>query len=344
MARFRHSLIAALTASALLLGACSDASDSDSTANGTATSAVTSAASTAAADAGTITVEDNHGTQEITLPVGKVAATDNRSFEILDAWGIDLVAAPKALVPFTVEGYKNNDDIIDLGNHREPNLEALTAAQPDLIVNGQRFAQHYDAITKLNPNAAIVEFEPRDGEPLDAELKRHAEELGKIFGKESEAEQLIADFDKALERAKAAYDPEQKVMAVNVSGGTIGYIAPKVGRTFGPVFEMVGMTPALEVTNASDDHQGDDISVEAIAAANPDWILVLDRDGGTNTRNTDEYVAASQVIDGSEPLKNVTAVQKGQVVYAPQDTYTNESIITYTEILNDLADAFEAAN
>lgn len=336
MARFRHSLIAAVAASALLLGACSDASDSDSTANETAT--------TAAADAGTITVEDNHGTQEIALPVEAIASTDNRSFEILDAWGIDLVAAPKQLVPHTVEGYKNNDDIIDLGTHREPNLEALTAAQPDLIVNGQRFAQHYDAVAKLNPNAAIVEFEPREGEPLDAELKRQVEELGKVFGKESEAEQLIADFDEALERAKAAYNPEQKVMAVNVSGGTIGYIAPKVGRTYGPVFEMVGMTPALEVANASDDHQGDDISVEAIASANPDWILVLDRDGATDTRNTDEYVAASQVIEESDPLKNVTAIQEGQVVYAPEDTYTNESIITYTEILNGLADAFEAAN
>lgn len=335
MARFRHSLIAAVAASALLLGACSDASDSDSTANETAT--------TAAADAGTITVEDNHGTQEIALPVEAIASTDNRSFEILDAWGIDLVAAPKQLVPFTVEGYKNDDDIIDLGTHREPNLEALTAAQPDLIVNGQRFAQHYDAITKLNPEAAIVEFEPREGEPLDAELKRQVEELGKVFGKESEAEQLIADFDEALERAKAAYDPQQKVMAVNVSGGTIGYIAPKVGRTYGPVFEMIGMTPALDVDNASDDHQGDDISVEAIASANPDWILVLDRDGGTNTRNTDEYVAAAQVIEESDPLKNVTAIQEGQVVYAPEDTYTNESIITYTEILNGLADAFEAA-
>jgi len=335
MARFRHSLIAAVAASALLLGACSDASDSDSTANETAT--------TAAADAGTITVEDNHGTQEIALPVEAIASTDNRSFEILDAWGIDLVAAPKQLVPFTVEGYKNDDDIIDLGTHREPNLEALTAAQPDLIVNGQRFAQHYDAITKLNPEAAIVEFEPREGEPLDAELKRQVEELGKVFGKESEAEQLIADFDEALERAKAAYDPQQKVMAVNVSGGTIGYIAPKVGRTYGPVFEMIGMTPALDVDNASDDHQGDDISVEAIASANPDWILVLDRDGGTNTRNTDEYVAAAQVIEESDPLKNVTAITEGQVVYGPEDTYTNESIITYTEILNDLADAFEAA-
>lgn len=334
MAKIRHSLVAAVAAASLLLTACSSTDD-------TSTDASASGAATAES---TITVEDNYGTQEVTLPVEKVVATDNRSFEILDNWGVDLVAAPKQLVPFTVEGYKNDEDIIDLGTHREPNLEALAAAQPDLVVNGQRFEQYHDDIVKLAPEAAVVEFEPRDGEPLDAELKRQTTELGKIFGKESEAEQLVADFDEALERAKAAYDPEQSVMAVNVSGGTIGYIAPSVGRTYGPIFDLLGLTPALEVTDASSNHQGDDISVEAIADANPDWLLVLDRDGATNTRSTDEYVAASEVIEGSEPLRNVAAIQDGKVVYAPEDTYTNESIITYTEILNDLADAFEAKN
>ena len=49
------------------------------------------------------------------------------------------------------------------------------------------------------------------------------------------------------------------------------------------------------------------------------------------------------MIEGSDALRNVAAVKDGQIVYAPEDTYTNESIITYTEILNDIADAFEAA-
>lgn len=103
-----------------------------------------------------MTVEDNFGTQEIALPVEKVASTDNRTFEILNEWGIDLVAAPKQLVPFTVPEYKDDEAIQDLGTHREPNLEILTAAQPDLIVNGQRFTQHRDAIVKFNPGANIV--------------------------------------------------------------------------------------------------------------------------------------------------------------------------------------------
>ena len=334
MARIRHSLIAAVAAAGLLLTACSDAES---------TSANGESAATAASESGTVTVEDNFGTQEIALPVEKVASTDNRTFEILNEWGIDLVAAPKQLVPFTVPEYKDDETIQDLGTHREPNLEILTAAQPDLIVNGQRFTQHRDAIVKLNPGASIVEFEPRDGEPLGEELKRQVTELGKIFEKEDEAGQLIADFDAAVERAKAAYNPGQTVMAINVSGGEIGYIAPSVGRTYGPIFDLVGLTPALEVAESSDNHQGDDISVEAIAESNPDWLLVLDRDGATTTRDTDEYTPAKSVIEDNAALANVSAIKEGRVDFAPEDTYTNESIITYTEILNQLADAFEAA-
>ena len=42
-------------------------------------------------------------------------------------------------------------------------------------------------------------------------------------------------------------------------------------------------------------------------------------------------------------MANVTAIKDGKVFIAPADTYTNENIITYTEILNDIADLFEEA-
>ncbi|MFP3468050.1 ABC transporter substrate-binding protein, partial [Leifsonia sp. SIMBA_070] len=85
-------------------------------------------------------------------------------------------------------------------------------------------------------------------------------------GKEAEAEKIEADFDAAVERVKAAYDTEDTVMSVITSGGEIGYSAPGNGRTFGPLYDLLGLTPALEVDESSTDHQGDDISVEAIAA------------------------------------------------------------------------------
>ncbi|WP_437583503.1 siderophore ABC transporter substrate-binding protein [Paramicrobacterium sp. CJ85] len=328
MAHSRLRAVALIGAAALALTACS-AQTSD-------------AASDAADEAKTVTVEDNNGTQTIPSPPKSVVATDNRTFETLSSWGIELSAAAVSLMPSTIP-YTEDDSIIDLGTHREPDLEAVVAADPDLIVNGQRFTQYHDDFTELVPDATVLELDPREGEPFDEELKRQTTVLGEIFGKQDEAKKLNDALDAAIERAKAAYDSADSVMGVITSGGEIGYVAPGNGRTLGPVFDILGLTPALEVDDASDDHQGDDISVEAIADSNPDWMLVMDRDAAISADDP-EYEPASDVLESSEALASVNAVKNDNIVYLPADTYTNEGIQTYTEFFNAFADALEAAN
>ncbi|WP_431806716.1 siderophore ABC transporter substrate-binding protein [Microbacterium paraoxydans] len=291
------------------------------------------------ASSGTVTIEDNTGEHEISTPPASVVALDNRTFQTLSDWGVELSAGAVSLMPETV-GYATDDSIVDIGLHTEPDLEAIVAVDPDLIISGQRFTQHNAAIAELVPDATIIDLEPREGEAFDAELKRQTTVLGEIFGKQDEAQKLVDEFDAAVERAKAAYDDTDTVMAVNTSGGQIGYLAPTVGRSLGPIYDILGLTPALEVDDATDDHQGDEISVEAIAASNPDWILVLDRDA-VFAAETPDYVQAAEILESSEALAGVTAVKDGQIVYMPTDTYLNESIQTYTAFLNDLADALE---
>lgn len=318
--------VAFVAASALVLAGCAS-EDSPEQDSGSATN---------------VTIEDNNGSHTIETPPASVVALDNRTFETLDAWGVELSAAAVSLMPDTI-GYTEDDSILDIGTHNEPKLETIVEAVPTVVINGQRFTQYQDDIAELVPDAAIINLDPRDGEPLDDELKRQTTVLGEIFGKEAEAEQLIEEFDAAVEKAKAAYDDAETVMAVNVSGGEIGFIAPGVGRTLGPVFDFLDLSPALEVEGSSNDHQGDDISVEAIAQSNPAWILVMDRDAGTKAGKEPGFTPAADVLENSEALANVTAVQESQVIYMPNDTYTNEGIQTYTEFLNDFAAALESA-
>ncbi|MBR8745276.1 siderophore ABC transporter substrate-binding protein [Nocardiopsis sp. MG754419] len=311
-------------ASTLALSACSsDPADSEDTA--------------AASD--TVEVEDNNGTQTVNTPPASVVALDNRTFETLADWGVDLSAAAVSLMPDTI-AYTRDDAIIDIGTHNEPDLEAIVAAEPDLVVNGQRFAQYHDDIASLVPDATILELDPRDGEPFDAELKRQTTVLGEVFDAQDEADRVIADFDAAITRVNEAYDADSTVMAVTTSGGEIGYLAPGVGRTLGPAFDIFGLTPALEVDGASDDHQGDDISVEAIADSDPDWILVMDRDAAVAADEAG-YETAENILSSSEALSGVTAVADEQIVHMPVDTYTNEGIQTYTEFFHAFADALE---
>lgn len=338
VSRSSRSVVAVALVASLALVGCSTAG----TAPVSGDSAVSATQTTPAGQSGaTVSLTDNHGAVEVPANPATIVSLDNRSFEILEQWGVKLAAAPQDLIPATI-GYKTDTSIVNIGNHREPNLEAIVAAKPDVIITGQRFLKFYEDLKKLNPDTPIIDFEPREGEAFDAELKRHTEAMGKVFGKEAEAAKLIADFDAAIARAKAAYKAENTVMAVNVSGGEIGYIAPSVGRTFGPIFDLLGLTPALKVEGSSSNHEGDDISVEAIAESNPQFILILDRDAAVAAQEAG-YTPAQDVIAKSEALKNVNAVKEGKLVLAPADTYTNENIITFTEIINSIAEAFEAA-
>src|SRR5699024_8134457 len=184
---------AALSALALGLTACGSDATED-------TSAAASGEST------TIEVEDNNGTQTLTVPPRSDVATATRTSATPSAGGAEHSATAVRLLPVTIP-YSQDEQIIDLGSHREPDLESGVAADPDLIVNGQRFTQYTDGIAELVPEATILTLDPRDDEPFDAELKRQTSVLGEVFGKESEAEQLNSELDAAIERVKPAYQP-----------------------------------------------------------------------------------------------------------------------------------------
>lgn len=333
---------AIMAAAVLMMTACSSPSSTTTGTTETPETAETTVAVTSKEDL-TVEINDIHG--PVTVPVNpkKVISLDNRTYETLSDWGIELVAAPKGVMPAD-SPYVTDESVLDIGNHREPNLEIIAAADPDLVIIGQRFASYYEEIKKLVPNAAVIDLNfdvseeaDKPGESLVNGLKDSTVALGKIFDKNKEAEQLTTDFDQAIEAVKSAYNGTDTIMSVVVSGGNIGFSAPHSGRVWGPMYEVFGWVPALEIDNTTSDHQGDDISVEAIAQSNPDWIFVLDRDAAVSS--VTDAVPAQDVIDQSPALQNVTAVSEGHIIYAPADTYTNESIQTYLELFGDIAKA-----
>lgn len=291
-----------------------------------------------------IEVEDVHGNLSVPFKPKKVIALDNRTFETLADWDIKLLAVPKAVMPAD-SPYVLDESVKDIGNHREPNLELMAALDPELVIVGQRFANYYEDIKELLPDAAVIDLtfdvsseNSRVGESLSKGLEDSTLTLGKIFDKNLEAEQLVEDFRKAIDDVKDVYNSEESIMSVVVSGGNIGFSAPITGRVWGPMYDIFQWTPALEVDDTSSDHMGDDISVEAIAQSNPDWIFVLDRDAAISSLT--DKVPAQDVIDNSPALKNTLAIKNSQVLYAPNDTYTNESIQTYLELFTKVKDAF----
>lgn len=340
MRKIHYSKLIVFTAVfAFMLTGCSNPGNSTSTPE-------TSPQASGPVKSTTVEVTDIHGT--VTVPVNpkNVVALDNRTFETLSDWGIKLAAVPKGVMP-TDSPYFLDAAVQDIGDHREPNLEVIAAVEPELVIVGQRFVDYYDDIKALVPNAVVIDlgFELSDevgksGDSLVNGLKDSTITLGKIFDKNDEAQKLNADFDKAIQGAKSAYNGTDKIMSVVVSGGEIGFSAPYSGRVWGPMYDIFGWATALEIDGATSDHKGDDISVEAIAQSNPDWIMVLDREASFSADERAGSLPAYDVINNSPALKNTTAISKEHIVYAPDDTYTNESIQTYLELFDNIASAF----
>ncbi|WP_235604994.1 siderophore ABC transporter substrate-binding protein [Enteractinococcus helveticum] len=325
----RYRVAALLAVGALGLSAC-----------GTANSDDTAEAESNGGDAATVEVTDMAGTA-LTVPTEpqSVIATDNRVFRTLAEWDIDLSAAPVDLMATdqpVLEKYTQNEDILNIGNHREPNMELVTAAQPDLVINGQRFSQHGEAIAEaIDEGVPIVDTDiDTESGAIDQEFRDQITLLGEVFGHQDDAETLIADFDEALDRAKEAYDSEVTVTGLVTSGGDINYAAPTTGRAIGPLYDILELTPALD-DEGSTDHQGDDISVEAIASANPDFLIVMDRDAAVGDGTS---AGAKELIEESEALQDVPAVANDNIYYMPADFYVAEDIQNYTTVLNELAD------
>lgn len=324
-------ILSAAAASVLLLSACADAEAESGSAAGSGE---------------TITVEDDHGTHEIDLDsIESVGAFDNRSFRLLEDLGVELSVAPRGLMqPHVHETYAEDESILDTGNHREPDLEQLAAAQPDLVITGQRYSEYYDEMADLMPDdGVILEWDEGTSDPTTffEGLREQVTNMGEIFQAEEEADELIAELDEALERVESAYNGEDTVMGLVTSGGDINYAGPNQGRGVAPLFQEFDLEPALEVDDESTDHEGDDISVEAIADSDPEWILVLDRDG--MMPDDPEYTAADELIADSPALQQTSAIENDQIVYMPQNMYITEDIQAYTEFLNDFADALEEA-
>ncbi|SFS15942.1 iron complex transport system substrate-binding protein [Agrococcus baldri] len=291
------------------------------------------AASTAADEpAGeTVTIATNLGPADVALLPERVAVLDSTAMETVRDMGITPVAAPLALIPERgFEAWHTDAAIADVGTHREPDFEALAAAEPDLIIGGYRFSDAQDELEGIAPTIDIAASEEHaDG--WIASLEAQTSALGQIFQAEDEAEDIIAALEQARGEANAAA-PESTVFLGVVSGGQIDNGAQRVGR----IIEGMSITDVF-AGDEGDVHGDSGLSAETIAQANPEWAIILDRDAGTGETDAQPALA---VIEGNEALANTAFVTEGRIIVLEADFYRLEGAQSYTRTFQQLAEAF----
>jgi ABC-type Fe3+-hydroxamate transport system substrate-binding protein len=205
-------------------------------------------------------VDDAGGTVGLAAPARRIVSLIPASTELLFAIG-----AGTAVVGRT--SYCDYPDsaaaVPDLGDGIKPNIEAVVARRPDLVIlyNSGQNAAVAARLSELGIASLRINTDRL------SDVGRVARMLGTITGRERAADSLVADFDKTLAaatRPKVGRRPKVLLLVWEQPPMTIGrgsFLSELVERAggenlFGDVAASAGV-----------------VSIEAVAARNPDLIL-----------------------------------------------------------------------
>ena len=245
-----------------------------------------------------------------------IASYDPAVLDSLDYLGVKVAAMPDIQ---SRELFAKYADLKAVGTLFEPDFTALAELKPDLIFVGRRSASKQEELSKVAPVAfyAVNNFQYLD------DFKTNNLNLAKAFGKEAEAKSKLSEIDEDIKKLHELNKGRTAVfMMVLANGG----VAPHVdGDLFGFVYDVFGLTPVLdgkdpnapvkprpekgssEAKSAADARA---LQVADIAKANPDWLIVFDRQ-----QLSSKELTADKTLQGHPELGQLDAVKNNKIVY-----------------------------
>ncbi len=214
--------------------------------------------------------------------------------------GANVGTAMDAIEAFaTLEAYRGTADIIDLGSARELNLEAILAANPDVIVtfNGHGGVdQIYDELAKIAP-VVLLDY--------TASWQDAIRDCAEIVGKEAVAEECIAETLEIVADAKEKLSQFKDKTAIFARSDGKGGIFV-LGYSRYPYYYDDAEGFGLSKPEGYPEEWGV-ISLESLAVMDPDYIIFQD------FRKDAEALVADHAQ--SPVWQNLKAVKNDQVLY-----------------------------
>lgn len=193
----------------------------------------------------------------------------------------------------TLKPYEGSAEIQDLGSSRELNLEAILAAEPDVIVTfkGQGGLEAvYDQLVKIAP---VIQLD------YGLSWQEQTRDCAEIVGKEKEAEELITEIEGiiAQSREKILLHNDKTVALFRTNGGK-----SFVTRGDRAYYDTFGLTMPEGYPDTYET-----LSLEAVVQMNPDYIIFQD------FRSASEALVKAQ--EESTIWNTLTAVKGGNIEY-----------------------------
>ncbi|MES5100571.1 siderophore ABC transporter substrate-binding protein [Agrobacterium sp. BA1120] len=282
------------------------------------------------AHANDVTVQHAMGETQIKKYPEIVATLDISALDTLYAIGIDVQGVPNRIYAPYLHKF-DGQEYRKVGSVFEPDYEVLDAMAPDLIIVGGRSSPKYKEVSRIAPT---IDLTPDLKDRLGSTIK-YAEELGEIFGKQTEVSERVTKLRQSIEVVREKAHATGNGLLIMTTGGKMSAMGP--GTWFGMIYDTFGITPAVK--NFDTSFHGQIVSPEFVLETDPDWLFVIDRDAAIG----EVGASAKQIVD-NELIRQTKAWKMGHVVYLdPVHWYVvSDGLIAMQAMADELSKALSS--
>ena len=258
----------------------------------------------------TVTTDNN---QSVVVPKSpsKVVVMNYGALDTLDALGKGSIVAgaPLSVLPSYLEQYKNAN-IADTGNMKEPSIDAIKQAKPQLIIIDGRQASRTQELSKIAPviNLSV------DAKNYLESTKKHINVLADITGTEKNASNLIQALDVKITNAQSVAQSSHKkaIVAIHNDDKLILINASSSAALIHDVLKVKRAVPFfIQPVNNGERPKPTFIDNNYVSDVKPDIIYVVDRSKAIGQTAMKEDFFDAKVL----------AESKTEVVYLTPDLW-----------------------
>lgn len=241
------------------------------------------------------------------------------------------------ITPVAVAEWNKESYLAELLTEAEPigysdayNLEAIAAAEPDLILLHTKPGggiEVYDLLSEIAPTVVVSDPE--------ADFRQTVRDIGLTLGREEAAEQRLAVFDEMAHAARETVGGivgDGTAAMFNVREDHFRLYGIKVGYGGPTLYGELGMTPANLVTELVPEAQNARISLEVLPELDAQYLFVL---------APEEVEQQYQALLAQPLWQSLPAVQAGNVYRVTADYWYNSEILAMERKIADALSLLE---
>lgn len=229
-----------------------------------------------------VTIQHTRGETSVAKHPKKVAIMDLSALETYHELGIPVAGVTNTVPDYL--GEYNDEKYAKLGNAKTPDIQALEALKPDLIITGGRQGSHYDSLSMIAPTIIFG----TDTEDFWTSFEENVQAIASLHGKEQLAEQKLAALreKRKLVQEKAQTDGKKTVLAMHMNGR---FNPAGPNSRFGFAYDVLDLKPAYvpapeSAQPAAAPQEGNQRQqrqpAPKLAEINPDYLFIFDRNTG----------------------------------------------------------------